>query len=289
MVSNEEVLEIYLRKVIEFCGSYDAFSIPAAMMSGGTEIRLQDVYTYLPVVEMEREERSKDVLDEIHKDILDSESITERLTKLIQTEVTELNWEWYLSAPGGGKTTLLKMIGLSHAYRYYVELFGENNRKFENRDAIEEICGLLKVDKNEGACPFFISVRELDEQDYPDVASSSGFKKVIADIINNMIKEEELDFDLEDFLKSVKRKIYIADSVEEFSSYDFRKNFLTGLDVFSSGSKCYLSSRYREYMENANGIIKREGSRVRLSGRKYVIRELGNHTVRAFAKKWYTA
>ena len=44
-----------------------------------------------------------------------------------------------------------------------------------------------------------------------------------------------------------------------------------------------------EYMENANGIIKREGSRVRLSGRKYVIRELGNHTVRAFAKKWYTA
>ena len=75
MVSNEEVLEIYLRKVIEFCGSYDAFSIPAAMMSGGTEIRLQDVYTYFPVVEMEREERSKDVLDEIHKDILDSESI----------------------------------------------------------------------------------------------------------------------------------------------------------------------------------------------------------------------
>lgn len=42
-------------------------------------------------------------------------------------------------------------------------------------------------------------MRELDEQDYPDVASSSGFKKVIADIINNMIKEEELDFDLEDF------------------------------------------------------------------------------------------
>lgn len=108
MVSNEEVLEIYLRKVIEFCGSYDAFSIPAAMMSGGTEIRLQDVYTYLPVVEMEREERSKDVLDEIHKDILDSESITERLTKLIQTEVTELNWEWYLSAPGGEKQLCLK-------------------------------------------------------------------------------------------------------------------------------------------------------------------------------------
>ena len=99
MVSNEEVLEIYLRKVIEFCGSYDAFSIPAAMMSGGTEIRLQDVYTYLPVVEMEREERSKDVLDEIHKDILDSESITER---------TELNWEWYLSAPGGEKQLCLK-------------------------------------------------------------------------------------------------------------------------------------------------------------------------------------
>ena len=50
-MESNELLELYLRKVIEYCQVYDAFSIPAAMMAGGSEIKLPDIYTHLSFVE----------------------------------------------------------------------------------------------------------------------------------------------------------------------------------------------------------------------------------------------
>ena len=40
-MENNQLLELYLRKVIEFCEIYDAFSIPAAMTVSYTHL---DVY-----------------------------------------------------------------------------------------------------------------------------------------------------------------------------------------------------------------------------------------------------
>ena len=55
-MKNTELLEVYLRHVIDFCQAYDAFSIPfapAAMIAGKTDgsvIKMQDVYTHLSLI-----------------------------------------------------------------------------------------------------------------------------------------------------------------------------------------------------------------------------------------------
>ena len=290
-MESNEILGIYLRKVIEYCQVYDAFSIPAAMMAGGSEIKLQDIYTHLSFVERDLYEKSKSSIwdenfsrnRESEESGLDATGVTDRpisgtdnsldiesliakidakiaeleaeaksdegmqeqnSTKEVSTVVTaekeELNWEWFLSAPGGGKTTLLKMYSLALAYKYYIELFGYEADMFDNPESIEAICEQLGV--TDGACPIFISARELKEEDYPDIESSGGFKKVIIDTINFMMDDVE-NLETENWFNGIQKKVYIVDSVEEFSSNTFRNRFLMGLDSFSSGSHCYLSSR----------------------------------------------
>ena len=335
-MESNELLGIYLRKVIEYCQVYDAFSIPAAMMAGGSEIKLQDIYTHLSFVERDLYEKSKSSIwdenfsrnRESEESGLDATGVTDRpisgtdnsldiesliakidakiaeleaeaksdegmqeqnSTKEVSTVVTaekeELNWEWFLSAPGGGKTTLLKMYSLALAYKYYIELFGYEADMFDNPESIEAICEQLGV--TDGACPIFISARELKEEDYPDIESSGGFKKVIIDTINFMMDDVE-NLETENWFNGIQKKVYIVDSVEEFSSNTFRNRFLMGLDSFSSGSHCYLSSRYREYMENVKDTkIDRDG--IELSAKEYVIEELQRDTVRVFAEKWYAA
>ena len=274
-MGNDELLELYLRKTIEFCEAYDAFSIPAAMMAGGTEIKLQDVYTHLSFVEREKYESGKSPIfdrgitrdgiqnsdidkmiaaidakiaelekeeelskqkvtaDESEKEELNAQKVTtnelmykayseennaERIENvefdlqkgdsgdLIQKifrndknteksdfdkngecdsqEKEDLNWTWFLSAPGGGKTTLLKMYSLAYAYKYYIELFDNKGRLFGDRQTIEGVC--VKLGITEGACPFFISVRDLKEEDYPDVSEPEGFARVIGDAIRTL-------------------------------------------------------------------------------------------------------
>lgn len=133
----------------------------------------------------------------------------------------------------------------------------------------------------------FISARELKEEDYPDIESNYGFKKVIIDTIS-FIMDDVDNLDAESLFNGIQKKVYIVDSVEEFSSNTFRNRFLMGLDSFSAGNHCYLSSRYREYMENVKDTkIDREG--IELSAKEYVIEGLQRDTVRVFAEKWYAA
>ena len=383
MMRNDELLELYLRKTIEFCEAYDAFSIPAAMMAGGAEIKLQDVYTHLSFVEREKYESGKSPIfdrsitrygiqnsdidkmiaaidakiaelekeeelskqkvttDESEKEEFNAQKVTvdelmykayseennaERIENvefdsqkgdsddLIQKnfrndknteesnfnkdgecdsqEKEDLNWIWFLSAPGGGKTTLLKMYSLAYAYKYYVELFDNKGGLFGDRQIIEGVCAKLGI--MEGACPFFISVRDLKEEDYPDVSEPEGFARVIREAIRSLVENDISDDEVDRLLSSIKKPIYIIDSVEEFSSTRFRVSFLEGLDAFSRGNKCYLSSRYREYMESVKETrFERDG--VELSAKEYVIDGLTPHfgdpkdTVREFAERWYAA
>ena len=343
-MENNQLLELYLRKVIEFCEIYDAFSIPAAMMAGGAEIKLQDIYTHLPTVKREEYESGKstfydrsinknrvqNVLDETEDsrpsmidsskmEITDIDALIAEIDRKIaelekeesnthdsNTDATsygekqdldeikkeKLNWVWFLSAPGGGKTTLLKMYSLAYAYKYYVEAFGKNEELFGDVQIIENICNQLGV--IEGACPIFISARDLREEDYPHIFEADTFKTVIIDAIISLIGGSVSSTEVEQLLISSEKKIYIIDSVEEFSSSEFRKIFLEALDVFTSGSKCYLSSRYREYMDNVKDTkLMRDG--VELSATEYVIEGLTSHfdsrkgIVREFAERWYEA
>ena len=341
-MTNDELLEVYLRKTIEYCGIYDAFSIPAAMISGGTEIKLQDIYTYLPVVERNEYETAKrrkyndgglsrnemgttwtSPLD-INEDDIQLEDLDKLLrdidAKLAALDVRKgkeenqtndleqqedkmsvdekppfapgvsVNWEWYLSEPGGGKTTLLKMYSLAYAYKYYIEKFGQSEKLLVNTESVERVCDLLEI--KDGQCPFFISVRDLKEEDYPDVSESRGFKKVIIDVIRTAVDDEVSEFDADGFLDSITRPIFIVDSVEEFESEDFRWSFLNGLDAFSSGNKCYLSSRYREYMEDIKDTkLERDDGTEILPLKECVIDKLENNkdVVVEFAKNWYSA
>lgn len=367
MMENDRLLELYLRKTIEFCEAYDSFSIPAAMMAGGDEIKLQDIYTHLSFVEREKYESGKSSISdigitrngiqnsdidkmiaaidakiaELEEEELKAQKVTsdelsyktyreknnsEGLEKkesnlqkgdfdeLIQkifrddnnTEESlfdkdkecdssakeELNWIWFLSAPGGGKTTLLKMYSLSYAYKYYVELYGKKEELLGDCQVIESVCDKLGV--TEGACPFFISVRDLKEEDYPEVSESDGFIRVIRDAIKALVEEDISDCEVNQLLSSIKKPIYIIDSVEEFSSTRFRISFLKGLDAYSCGNKCYLSSRYREYMESVKETrLERDG--VELSAKEYVIDGLTprfgeqKDTIREFAERWYAA
>lgn len=371
-MTNNEMLEIYLRKTIEYCGTYDAFSIPAAMISGGTDIKLQDIYTYLPIVDRKEYETSKrrmsidggmsrkktgttwtssaalneddillEDLDKLLRDInakldeLDTkkerddnsnnqiaknkglmipselptfapnvEVTNEDIAKLtIPSELPTFardissNWEWYLSEPGGGKTTLLKMYSMAYAYRYYIDNLGQGEKlRMDLKSvgvelkSVERVCDLLKIE--DGFCPFFISVRDLKEEDYPNVSEANGFKKVIIDIISSAVKREVTEFDADDFLNSITKPIFIIDSVEEFDSKDFRSSFLYGLDAFSRGNKCYLSARYNEYMEDIiDTKLKREDGTEILPLKEYVIDKLDNNkaVVAEFAMNWYAA
>ena len=79
---------------------------------------------------------------------------------------------------------------------------------------------------------------------------------------------------------------------EEFESEDFRLSFLNGLDAFSCGNKCYLSSRYREYMEDIKDTRpERDDGTEILPLKEYVIDKLENNkdVVAEFAKNWYSA
>lgn len=339
-MTNSEILEVYLRKTIEYCGTYDAFSIPAAMISGGTEIKLQDIYTYLPIVERNEYEMAKrrtysdggmsrnetgttwtspvamsedDIqlgdLDKLLRDIdaklaeleVKKGKENNQTNQIEEQEVIpssdrpfapnmSVNWEWYLSEPGGGKTTLLKMFSLAYAYKYYIDNFGQSENLFVNTKSADRICDLLEI--TEGFCPFFISVRDLREEDYPNVSEADGFKKVIIDVIRTTVEEEVVEFDADGFLNNVIKPIYIVDSVEEFESENFRTSFLNGLDAFSHGNKCYLSSRYREYMEDIRDTrLKRDDGKEILPLKECVIDKLENNkdVVVEFAKNWYSA
>lgn len=338
-MTNSEILEVYLRKTIEYCGTYDAFSIPAAMISGGTEIKLQDIYTYLPIVERSEYETAKrwtyndggmsrnetgttwtspfamneeDIqlgdLDKLLRDIdaklaeleVKKGKENNQTNQIEEQEVIppsdrpfapnmSVNWEWYLSEPGGGKTTLLKMFSLAYAYKYYIDNYGQSESLLVNTRSADRICDLLEI--TEGFCPFFISVRDLREENYPNVSEADGFKKVIIDVIRTTVEEETVEFDADGFLNSIK-PIYIVDSVEEFESENFRNSFLNGLDAFSRGNKCYLSSRYREYMEDIKDTrLKRDDGRDILPLKECVIDKLENNkdVVVEFAKNWYSA
>lgn len=260
-MENNELLEIYLRKVIEYCQAYDAFSIPAAMMAGGSEIKLQDIYTHLSFVERDLYEKSKSSIwdenfsknremdesgieeirvadrqiDEINHSVDISSLIAKIDAKIAELEAEEkvdagvidnkieidtrdasnvdtsekeeLNWEWFLSAPGGGKTTLLKMYSLALAYKYYVDLFGYKEGMFDDPKSIETICEQLGI--NDGACPFFISARELKEEDFPNIECSSGFKKVIIDTISFMMDDVD-NIDAESLFNAIQKKYILS-------------------------------------------------------------------------------
>ena len=330
-MDNNVVLEVYLRKLIQFCEAYDAFSIPAAMMAGGDGIKLQDVYTHINYISREDYERKKidpaDIFsaktvkgggsnltdrtvsvmskklskyDTINFDSIKAK-IDERIAELegelnnnsdetvtsdILDEKEELNWTWFLSAPGGGKTTLLKMYCLAYAYKFYIELYDWKEDILGKRQSIEDVCKRLDITDNTGICPFFISVRDLKEEDFRNINEYEGFNRIIEDSVIALVKEEVGDFNVETFFKSIKKPIYIIDSVEEFPDNGVRNDFLRGLDIFSKGNKCYLSSRYREYMENDTKV---ERNGVKLSAKEYVIDSLGDNIVRDFAQRWYDA
>ena len=113
--------------------------------------------------------------------------------------------ELYLSAPGGGKSTLLKMFALAYAYKYlelikydflseeFVELMidGYNKKKGINeyvedieicKENIEGICDKLGVKK--GVFPVFIEARDIIILDgYAD------FEDIIRQTINDTIHE----------------------------------------------------------------------------------------------------
>ena len=362
-MNSKKVLERYLRKVIDFCQVYDAFSIPAAMMAGGPTIKLPDVYTQLSLVERSVYEKSRISLyaetfsktgnnsspiqeetaelsystgssedNDIDSRMAEIDKIVASLSNKINdnnasgndnaqinngtekadvsvqemlleenlvnqktdscpelSNKIELNWVWYLSAPGGGKTTLLKMYCLAFAFKYYIEVFGRKEDLFEDWEAIERICDQLGVGDSDGACPFFISVRELKEEDYPNIVGADGFKNVVVDTIRFFVGDDLTDFNEDVFFENTKRKVYLIDSVEEFSSYAFRNDFLLGLDAFSAGDCCLLSSRYREYVESVKEVIPHRKTGEELLAKKELVIELKEESVRDFAEKWYTA
>ncbi|MCR5502303.1 MAG: hypothetical protein K6F53_04800 [Lachnospiraceae bacterium] len=294
-----EMLELYLRRIVEFCEAYDAFSIPAAMMSGGTEVRLQDVYTHLSYYQREEYEKgiSSDADSSVGNGLTDMD--LESLIAKIDAKIAELEigieepggWNWFLSEPGGGKTTLLKMFSLAYAYRYYTEHFGKNAELFGGERSIEDIetiCGRLGVDKGNGACPVFISVRDLKEEDYPGISDPDQFKKLVLNSMNSLVGETSSGFDAESLFPSIGRIVYFIDSLEEFSNAGFRKEFLKGLDAFAHECRCCLSARYREYMESIRQ--EKPGRAVmEYTEKEYVIGKPTEETVRAFAGKWYEA
>lgn len=364
-MGNIDFLELYLRKMVGFCGAYDAFSIPAAMMAGGVGITLQEVYTHLPLIEKSVYESGNGFISDntpsrsmVKKSVYDENSgisekkdntpdsyidvmgrLISRIDKMIADldvenrfhskgksddvirhivregsnsereacenvlgnesyEVEELNWSWILSSPGGGKTTLLKMYSLTYAYKYYVELYDINEKLFGDGKTIESICKQLGV--SDGACPIFISARDVNEEEYPNISEADGFKKVVFDSIRSIVGDEE-KFDVDELFNKIQKPIYIIDSVEEFVDNDFRTAFLQGLDVFSCGRKCYLSSRLNEYNESLD-VTKLERSGIQLYSREeYVIGELipqprlisyykgRTDKVREFAERWYSA
>lgn len=298
------VLEVYLRNLIQFCETYDAALVPAAMMSGGTEIRLQDIYTHIKCVSREEYELKIDALSnngvtktiqkEYRNTNIDSKSNADKSDKLSfesssSCESSEqASWIWYLAEPGGGKTTLLKMYCLAYAYKYYIELFGRNEEAFSEWQSIETVCDALGVIDGSGVCPVFISARDLKEEDYSLDSEYYNFDRVTKDIVTSLVEDEISDFDVEAFLESLTKSVYIVDGVEELPNINFRNEFLKCLYIYSRGSQCILSSRYREYMENIReNALEINGNK--LTGEEYVIDGLSDDLVKEFATKWYDA
>ena len=334
----------YLLQLIKKSDGYPAFKIPGAVKVGGQFVKLHDTYTHLTIVDRDTYERDKALgeFPQADRAINDSARINslfapknyskavidDFLSKLFQEEklkpeeVSFVNnhdcdkesnkYCLYLSAPGGGKSTLLKMFALAYSYtclcsidfdflsKEFAEIMidgyddskpiAEYEREIEQcRNHIEEICELLDVHKV--VLPVFVEARDLKHY-----TSFSNFDEIIKESITSVYSDYEdensnCDYVFSEISANGNPIILIIDSLEELFRPGSKDSFLSELSRFvdynnDQVEKIVLSSRYKEYQDYENEQLELNWIPVE---NQFVIKELFRDfdKIREFSKKWY--
>lgn len=195
--------------------------------------------------------------------------------------------EVILSAPGGGKSTLLKMYAIAFSYRLLCLIAGDKLKTYFSEDAInrfESISDELEI--KEGAIPIFIEARDIKTaNDFAD------FTSIMKKTIDSVFDEDSISDSV--LLSEEYKKVIIVDSIEEFIDEESRNSFLYCLEQYEAENefnieRVIISSRYKEYQEHQFNFGDVLGKK-RIEEK--VISELFNDfdIITEFAEKWYAS
>lgn len=186
----------------------------------------------------------------------------------------------FLSAPGGGKTTLLKM----YAFAYASKILIKENYIIQS-DTVDSISKILEIDDE--LFPIFIKVRDIDDRLFSEYLN---FENIIDDAIGKIIGKSDKETEFSS-LVSINEIVLIIDGIEEINDERKRKLFIKKMiEFYESHKKCikkiFISSRYKEY-EYSETIHDFEPYYID----EFIIRELSYNTklIEDFSKNWYKA
>ena len=291
----------YVLNLIKACDTYPYKSIPGSQQACGKFINLHEVYTPLPI--MERSDYDKLMT-------------TGRCPVIIEEEPPRTTSEpyqyLYLSPPGGGKSTRLKMICLSYAYLFLKSIdydFDSGDFKLVvldnfNTDAIkdnsiskieqwkssmEDLCAKTHV--TQGAFPIFVDLQSLSGVD--NIHSIDNM--ITHSIRHTMLCSNNVNFDINNehlltLLESQEKLVLFIDGLEECLSniqYSFDDMLDKYIITHKNVIKISLSSRYaefRDYEQNNNKTTLRSIRQIYIPGLVS-----GVNQIRLFAEKWYKA
>lgn len=223
----------YLENLAAYCNRYDAFAIPAARIAASSKkIRLEDVYTSLPIAKVRTEDKS-----------------SWRNDLEVEVSPASLHLTMIMADPGGGKTTLLK---------WYTRLLANVLLKEENVELPDVLQSLLCKQKKtilsepeNKKIPIFIKIRDvehLEAVNFDEKLSCDAIKY----IVKYTMQSFSADLDVEELLDEHNEFVLLIDGIEEFSTYGRISNFYHGLKEFFTvyDKSCFVvSTRIREFRD----------------------------------------
>lgn len=294
----------YILTLIKTCDTYPFSNIPGSYQAGGQFIKLHDVYTHLTIISRSTFENLKN----------NGKKATAIIEKEPPSTISEPYKYLYLSPPGGGKSTRLKMLCLSYAYLFLKSIdYNFDSDEFRSivlghfntgvaednsiseveqwKSSLESLCSETHV--TQGAFPIYVDMKSLR-----GIENIPSIDYMIADYFRDTImRSSNFNSDMDDkhlftILEEQEKLVLFIDGLEECFQYSSQYSLVDLLDKYiiahKNVIKISLSSRYEEFCNFE--LMNSNESTLNSMEQIYILEFVrGIDQMHSFAEKWYKA